>query len=50
LTPWASLATLLWFESCRRHGVKVPMRRFLLTGAGLAVVGLLATVWALVEL
>ncbi|MGI5292308.1 SLC13 family permease [Nonomuraea polychroma] len=50
VTPWASLATLLWFESCRRHGVKVPMRRFLLTGAGLAVVGLLATVWALVEL
>ncbi|MER6947756.1 SLC13 family permease [Nonomuraea sp. NPDC000554] len=48
ITPWASLATLLWFESCRRHDVKVPMRRFLLTGAGLAVVGLLATVWALV--
>ncbi|MEU6710937.1 SLC13 family permease [Nonomuraea sp. NPDC046802] len=48
ITPWASLATLLWFESCRRHNVKVPMRRFLLTGAGLAVVGLVATVWALV--
>jgi Na+/H+ antiporter NhaD/arsenite permease-like protein len=48
ITPWASLATLLWFESCRRHDVKVPMRRFLLTGAGLAVVGLTATTWALV--
>lgn len=48
ITPWASLATLLWFESCRRHGVRVPMRRFLLTGAGLAVVGLAATTWALV--
>ncbi|WP_336204926.1 SLC13 family permease [Nonomuraea sp. LPB2021202275-12-8] len=48
ITPWASLATLLWFESCRRHDVKVPMRRFLLTGAGLAVVGLPATTWALV--
>ncbi|MEU8249189.1 SLC13 family permease [Nonomuraea sp. NPDC048916] len=48
VTPWASLATLLWFESCGRHGVKVPMRRFLLTGAGLAVVGVLATAWALV--
>ncbi|NUP61686.1 MAG: arsenic transporter [Nonomuraea sp.] len=48
ITPWASLATLLWFESCRRHDVAVPMRRFLLTGAGLAVTGLLATVWALV--
>ncbi|MGN9839358.1 SLC13 family permease [Nonomuraea sp. H19] len=50
VTPWASLATLLWFESCRRHEVQVPMRRFLLTGLGLAVVGLAATVWALVEL
>jgi Na+/H+ antiporter NhaD/arsenite permease-like protein len=49
ITPWASLATLLWFESCRRHDVAVPMRRFLLTGTGLAVVGLVATVWALVE-
>lgn len=48
ITPWASLATLLWFESCRRHGVRVPMRRFLLTGAGLAVVGLVTTTWALV--
>ncbi|MCK2218028.1 arsenic transporter [Actinomadura sp. ATCC 31491] len=47
VTPWASLATLLWFESCRRHDVQVPMRRFLLTGAGLAAVGLVATVWAL---
>ncbi|HEX4812449.1 MAG TPA: SLC13 family permease [Nonomuraea sp.] len=50
VTPWASLATLLWFESCRRHAVQVPMRRFLLTGLGLAVVGLAATVWTLVEL
>ncbi|MDA0638762.1 SLC13 family permease [Nonomuraea sp. MCN248] len=48
VTPWASLATLLWFESCRRHGVRVPMLRFLLTGAGLAVVGLVTTTWALV--
>jgi Na+/H+ antiporter NhaD/arsenite permease-like protein len=48
VTPWASLATLLWFESCRRNDVKVPMGRFLLTGAGLAVAALLTTVWALV--
>jgi arsenical pump membrane protein len=48
ITPWASLATLLWFESCRRHDLRVPMRRFLATGTGLAVVGLTATVWALV--
>ncbi|MEU7744824.1 SLC13 family permease [Nonomuraea sp. NPDC049158] len=48
VTPWASLATLLWFESCRRHDVSVPMRRFLATGTGLAAVGLVASVWALV--
>ncbi|MFI6295121.1 SLC13 family permease [Nonomuraea sp. NPDC050790] len=47
ITPWASLATLLWFESCSRHGVKVPMRRFVLTGAVLAVTALVAAVWAL---
>ena len=28
ITPWASLATLLWFEWCRRSGVRVPMRTF----------------------
>ncbi|WP_281424089.1 SLC13 family permease, partial [Nonomuraea rhizosphaerae] len=49
ITPWASLATLLWFESCRRHDVQVPMRRFLGTGTGLAVVGVVACVWALVQ-
>jgi arsenical pump membrane protein len=47
ITPWASLATLLWFESCRRHGVKVPMGRFVATGACLAVLALLGSVWAL---
>jgi arsenical pump membrane protein len=47
MTPWASLATLLWFERCRAHGVDVPLRKFMLTGAGLAVVGLAATVAAL---
>ena len=35
-TPWASLATLLWYERCRAAGVAVPMRKFVLTGAGLA--------------
>ncbi|WP_170323011.1 ArsB/NhaD family transporter [Acrocarpospora macrocephala] len=37
ITPWASLATLLWFESCQRHAVKVPLVKFMLTGALLAV-------------
>ncbi len=47
VTPWASLATLLWFESCARHGVRVPMGRFVLTGIGLAVAGIAASVAAL---
>jgi arsenical pump membrane protein len=46
-TPWASLATLLWYERCRAAGVTVPMRRFLLTGAGLALTCTVATVAAL---
>ena len=47
ITPWASLATLLWFERCRSYDAVVTMRTFVLTGAGLAVVGLAATVTAL---
>jgi Na+/H+ antiporter NhaD/arsenite permease-like protein len=44
ITPWASLATLLWFEWCRRRGVRVPLRKFMLTGALLAATALPATV------
>jgi arsenical pump membrane protein len=40
VTPWASLATLLWWERCRAHGVQVPLRRFVAAGAALAVVSL----------
>lgn len=47
ITPWASLATLLWFERCLAHGVSVELRTFMLTGAGLAVVGLVTTATAL---
>jgi arsenical pump membrane protein len=47
VTPWASLATLLWYERCHAHGVDIPLRKFVLTGAGLAVVGLAATIAAL---
>ncbi|MFG2086032.1 MULTISPECIES: SLC13 family permease [unclassified Spirillospora] len=47
ITPWGSLATLLWFEWCRRWDVRVPMRKFVLTGAVLAVAGCAATVPAL---
>ncbi|WP_248964922.1 SLC13 family permease [Sphaerisporangium perillae] len=47
ITPWGSLATLLWFEWCRRRAVKVPMVKFVLTGVCLCVVGIAATVTAL---
>jgi arsenical pump membrane protein len=48
VTPWGSLATLLWFEWCRRRAVRVPLRKFVLTGLGLVVVALPATVAMLV--
>jgi arsenical pump membrane protein len=44
VTPWASLATLLWYERCHASGVDVPVAKFALTGAVLAVTGLAATV------
>src|SRR5262249_35838488 len=47
VTPWASLATLLCLESCRSHGVRVGMRRFIVIGLGLAVLGTAASVTAL---
>ncbi|GAB2526569.1 ArsB/NhaD family transporter [Nocardia heshunensis] len=50
VTPWASLATLLCLEFCRSHEVRVPMRKFVLTGlvlgvaaTGAATAGLLLT-------
>jgi arsenical pump membrane protein len=47
ITPWASLATLLWFERCQAARVKVPLARFMLAGASLAVTALAATIAAL---
>ncbi|MGH3888754.1 MAG: SLC13 family permease [Pseudonocardiaceae bacterium] len=47
VTPWASLATLLCLDSCRDHGLRVPLRKFVLTGLGLAVVALIVSVGAL---
>jgi arsenical pump membrane protein len=46
ITPWASLATLLWFERCQAWRVAVPLRRFMLSGAVLAVTGGLAATFA----
>lgn len=47
VSPWASLATLLCIEACRDHGLRVPMRRFVVTGLGLAIVGTGTAVGAL---
>ncbi|WP_433575449.1 SLC13 family permease [Nocardia brasiliensis] len=47
VTPWASLATLLCLEFCRTHNVRVPMLRFVLTGFGLALLGTVGAVAAL---
>lgn len=47
ITPWASLATLLCLQSCRSHGLRVPLRRFVLTGTLLVVIAVPAAVGAL---
>ncbi len=47
ITPWASLATLLWFERCRWHGTRIALGRFLGTGCVLAVTATLASTLAL---
>ncbi|MFF3335212.1 SLC13 family permease [Streptomyces sp. NPDC002888] len=47
VTPWASLATLLWYERCHAYGVRVPVARLMGTGAVLAVAAVTASVAAL---
>lgn len=47
ITPWASLATLLWYERCHAYGVRVPVRRLMGTGAVLAACAVAAAVAAL---
>ncbi|MFJ4695689.1 SLC13 family permease [Streptomyces sp. NPDC088766] len=47
ITPWASLATLLWYERCHAHGVRVPLARLMGTGAVLSVAVVTASVTAL---
>jgi arsenical pump membrane protein len=42
--PWASLATLLWYERCRARQVSVSWPRFISTGAVTAAVTLLSAV------
>jgi arsenical pump membrane protein len=47
LTPWASLATLLWWQRCRQAMVHVPGRTFLAQGVWLAPLCVVAAVLAL---
>lgn len=47
VTPWASLATLLWAARCRAAGVPVNWRRYALRGVILVPVLLAASIAAL---
>jgi arsenical pump membrane protein len=50
IMPWASLATLLWYERCVASGVAVRLPKFVLTGTCLAVIGITLAVAALIWL
>jgi arsenical pump membrane protein len=45
--PWASVATLLWYERCRTDGLRISWPRFVLTSAVTAAIALTAAVGAL---
>ena len=47
VTPWASLATLLWLQRCRTAGIRVPWRWLVPAGAACAVLAVAAGVGAL---
>jgi arsenical pump membrane protein len=47
ITPWASLATLIWAERCRSAGVEIRWGKFIATGAITATLTLAASVGAL---
>lgn len=47
VTPWASLATLLWADQLRRAGAAVPWRHFILWGTVIAPVAVSAATAAL---
>jgi len=47
VTPWASLATLLWLQRCRTAGVVVPWRWLVPAGTACAVLAVAAGVGAL---
>jgi arsenical pump membrane protein len=48
VTPWASLATLLWYERCRANGLRISWGRFALTGVVTSLTALAAATAMLV--
>lgn len=48
ITPWGSLATLLWYDRIRTLGIRVRWGRFIAASAGAAMVTVAAAVGALV--
>jgi arsenical pump membrane protein len=48
ITPWASLATLIWAEHCRNRGVPIQWGKFVLAGAATAAAVLAASVAVLI--
>lgn len=47
VTPWASLAIIIWYERCRAAGVRIAWGRFAATGAVTAAITLAAAEGAL---
>ena len=47
ITPWASLATLLWLQRCRTAGIVVPWRWLVPAGTVCAVLAVAAGAGAL---
>lgn len=46
VTPWASLATLLWLQRCRAAGVRWRLPRLALAGLACALLSVLAATLA----
>lgn len=50
ITVWGSLATLLWLGRCRRAGLAIPLRRFTIQSAVVALVTVTVATLALAQL
>ncbi len=48
ITPWASLATVIWFERCHAHGLRVDLRTFAFTGTVVSALAVVTTTGALI--